>query len=176
MDIYWTPGPSNLANIFTKENKDVAHFESVRDQMVMPRESFRLPIKAKSLGVLERRLGDHNYDSLTQLTKRKEEIKIDLTTSTKVREETKIDLNDISITDIENIIDNDNNQSNESTYSDEEKITSISKKPIYPSYKDACMNNTITYGRESITYRSKSIMNTGTDNATPPVTCRITSK
>jgi len=43
--------------------------------------------------VLDRRLDDRNYDSLTQLTKRKEEIKIDLTTSTKVREETKIDLN-----------------------------------------------------------------------------------
>ena len=50
VDIYWTPGPTNLADIFTKEDKDVAHFESVRDQMVMPRESFRLPIKAKSLG------------------------------------------------------------------------------------------------------------------------------
>ena len=124
--------------------------------------------------MLERRLDDRNYDSLTQLTKRKEEIKIDLTTSTKVREETKIDLNDVSITDTENIIDNDNNRSNSrSIYGDEERITpneeritSISKKPIYPSYKDACMNNTITCGRESITYGSK----IGHDIATPPVT------
>ena len=99
-----------MADIFTKEDKDVAHFESVRDQMVMPRESFRLPIKAKSWGVLERRLDDRNYDGLTQSTKRKEEIKIDLTTSTKGKEETKIDLNDVSITDTENIIDNDNNR------------------------------------------------------------------
>ena len=40
VEIYWTPGPTNLADIFTKKDKDVAHFESVRDQMVMPRESF----------------------------------------------------------------------------------------------------------------------------------------
>ena len=83
-----------------------------------------------------------------------------MTTSTKVREETKIDLNDVSITDTENIIDNDNNRSNSrsiygdgerstsnnrSNYGDEERITSISKEPIYPSYKDACMNNTLMY-------------------------------
>ena len=59
--------------------------------------------------MLERRLDDHNYDSLTQLIKRKEEIKNDLTTLTKIGQETKIDLNDVSITDTENIIDNDNN-------------------------------------------------------------------
>ena len=61
------------------------------------------------MGVLERRLDDRNYDSLTQSTKRKEEIKNNLTTLTKVGEKTKIDLNDVSITDTENIIDNDNN-------------------------------------------------------------------
>ena len=103
--------------------------------------------------MLKKRLDNRNYDSLTKLTKGKEE--------------TKIDLNDVSITDTENIIDNDNNRSN---YGDEERITSISKKPIYPSYKDACMNNTITCGRESITYGSKSITHTGNDIATPPVT------
>ena len=120
--------------------------------------------------MLERRLDKPNYDSLTQSTKRKEEkIKTDLTPSTKVVEETKIDLNDVSITDTENIIDNDNNRSNNrSIYGDEERITLISKKPIYPSYKDACMNNTITCGRENITYGSK----IGHDIATPtpPVT------
>ena len=84
---------------------------------------------------------------MTQSTKRKEKIEKDLTTLIKVGEETKNDMNDVSITDAENIIDNDNNQSNESTYSDEEKITSISKKPIYPSYKDACMNQ----GKHGIT-------------------------
>ena len=108
-NIYWTPGPTNLADIFTKEDKDFAHFESVRDQMVMPRKSFRLPIKAKSWGVVKKRLDDHNYDSLTQSTKRKEEIENDLTTLTKIGEETKIDLHDVSIIDTENIIDNDNN-------------------------------------------------------------------
>ena len=112
--------------------------------------------------VLERRLDDHNYDSLTQLTKRKEKIEKELTTLTKVGEETQNIMNDVSITDAENIIDNDNNQSNESTYSDEEKITSITKKPVYSSYKDACMNqgkhgitcdkhdsNGMTYGRNN---------------------------
>ena len=126
--------------------------------------------------LLERRLDDHNYDSLTQSTKRKEEIKTDLTPSTKVVEGTKIDLNDVSITDTENIIDNDNNRSNnrsiygdeESVTSNEERITPISKKPIYPSYKDACMNNTITCGRESITYGSKIGHTIATP--TPPVT------
>ena len=108
----------------------------------------------------ERRLDNRNYDSLTQLTKRKEEIENDLTILTKVGEDTKIDLDDVSITDTENIIDNDNNQSNnKSIYGNEERITSISKKPIYLSYKDACMNHGnhgITYGRHG-------------DNATPPV-------
>ena len=100
--------------------------------------------------MLERRLDDQNYDRLTK--------------STKGKEETKIDLNDVSITNTENIIDNDNNGLNERTiYADEERITSISKKPIYQSYKDACMNNTLTYRRENITH-------TGTDNATPLVT------
>ena len=56
VDIYWMSGPTNLTDIFTKEDNNVAHFESVRYQMVMPRESFRLPIKAKSWGVLERQL------------------------------------------------------------------------------------------------------------------------
>ena len=53
IEIYWTPGPTNLANIFTKEDKDIVHYESVRFQMVMPRESFCLTIKANAWGVLE---------------------------------------------------------------------------------------------------------------------------
>ena len=155
-----------MADIFTKEDKDVAHFESVRDQMVMPRESFRLPIKAKSWGVLERRLDDQNYDSLTQSIKRKDEkIKTELTPLTKVNVETKIDLNDVSITGTD-IINIDNNRptygDDRPTYGDEDSVTSnedrIKSKPIYTSYKDACLNNNITYGRH--------------DNATrpPPVT------
>ena len=62
------PGASNLADLFAKEDKDVAHCVSIRDQMVMPRESFGLPDNCHSsnnlhtLGVLERRLNDRNYD------------------------------------------------------------------------------------------------------------------
>ena len=43
----------------------------------------------------------------------------------------------------------------ESTYRDEEKIKTTSKKPIYPSYKDACMNqgkHDITCERHDMTY------------------------
>ena len=145
-----------MADIFTKEDKDVAHFESVRDQMVMPRESFRLPIKAKSWGVLERRLDDQNYDSLTQSIKRKDEkIKTELTPLTKVNVETKIDLNDVSITGTD-IINIDNNRP---IYGDEDSVTSnedrIKSKTIYTSYKDACLNNIITCGRESIGSKSR---------------------
>ena len=54
-------------DLFTKEDKDVAHFESIRDQMVMPHESFRLPNNGNSPNnshtqeVLGRRLSDCNY-------------------------------------------------------------------------------------------------------------------
>ena len=111
--------------------------------------------------VLERHLDNSNYDydSLTHSTKQKEKIKYDLTSLTKVGEETQIDLNDVSIIDTENImlimiiidriiglfmvIKKGSRQYRRSPY-------------IYPSYKDACMNNGITYGR--------------TNNAMPPVT------
>ena len=39
----------------------------------------------------------------------------------------------------------------------------MNKKPMYTSYKDACMNNTITHRRENIAHAE-------TDIATPPVT------
>ena len=74
-----------------------------------------------------------------------------MTTLIKVGEGTQDDMNDVLKTDAENIIDNDNNQSNGSTYSDEEKITTTSKKPIYPSYKDACMNQGM-HDRHDMTY------------------------
>ena len=116
--------------------------------------------------MLERRLDDQNYDSLTQSIKRKDEkIKTELTPLTKVVVETKIDLNDVSLTETENInninINIDNRSKIRSSYGDEDSVTSISSKPIYPSYKDACMNNNITYGSKS-----------RHDNATrpPPVT------
>ena len=107
--------------------------------------------------MLERRFDNHNYDILTQSTKRKEKIEKKLTTLIKVGERTqnKNDMHEVSNTDAENIIDNDNNLSNESTYSDEEKITTSWKKPIYPSYKDGCMNqgkHDITCDRHDMTY------------------------
>ena len=121
-------------------------------------------------------MDDQNYDSLTQSIKRKDEkIKTELTPLTKVNVETKIDLNDVSITGTD-IINIDNNRptygDDRPTYGDEDSVTSnedrIKSKPIYTSYKDACLSNIITCGRESITYGSKSRH----DNATrpPPVT------
>ena len=38
--IYWIPGSTNPADLFTKEDNDVQHYELLRDQMVMPREFF----------------------------------------------------------------------------------------------------------------------------------------
>ena len=38
--IYWCPGKSNPADIFTKEDNDVQHFQSLRDLMVVSREDF----------------------------------------------------------------------------------------------------------------------------------------
>ena len=77
---------------------------------------------------------------------------------------------------VEDNINKDNNRSktrsiygdDDSVTSNEERITPKASKPIYLSYKEACTNNTITCGRESITYGSK----IGHDIATlpPPVT------
>ena len=81
------PGASNLADIFTKEDKDVAHYESIRDKMVMPRESFGLPSNSHSnnnstaWGVLERRTSDRNYEKMTSLIKSKSDNLTSLTKS-----------------------------------------------------------------------------------------------
>ena len=85
----------------------------------MPRESFRLPIKAKSWGVLERRLDDQNYDSLTKSTKQKEETKkknddVNDVSVTDAKLD-KVDDTDINMNDDDTIHDNDNNQLNERT-------------------------------------------------------------
>ena len=40
IQIYWMPGSSNPVNLFTREDNDVQHFESLRDQIVMACESF----------------------------------------------------------------------------------------------------------------------------------------
>ena len=73
-----------MANIFIKEDKDVAHYESGRNQMVMPIESFLLHIKANAWGLLEQRLDDSNYESWTQLSKRKDARKDDMSIDTTI--------------------------------------------------------------------------------------------
>ena len=82
VQIYWMPGASNLADIFTKEDKDVAHYESIRDQMVMPRELFGKPNisinNSTPWGVLERRLSDQNYDKMTKSNKLTHKTKNDI--------------------------------------------------------------------------------------------------
>ena len=127
----------NLADIFMKEDKDVAHFESVRDQMVMPRESFRLPIKAKSWGVLERRLDDPNYDSLTQSTKRKEQK----------------EMNDVSVVDSKvRIKDNSTVQSNDTNNDTDNDTSSVKwsnhaqQRITYGDGDDTSETLTLTYG------------------------------
>ena len=42
------PGASNLADLLTKEDKDVAHYGAIRDKMVMLREPFGLPSNSHS--------------------------------------------------------------------------------------------------------------------------------
>ena len=74
--------------------------------MVMPQESFRLPIKAKSLGALEQWLDNKNHDGLTKTTKQKEETKNDLND---VSITDKVIDTDINLNDDDNVNDNDNN-------------------------------------------------------------------
>ena len=127
--------------------------------------------------MLERRLDDQNYNSLTKSTNQKDETK---KKNDDVNDESITDakLDAVVDTDINNdtIHDNDNNQSNEridhgiqTTYSDRNglciinycddeesnRITPATKKPIYNSYKDACMNNNITHRRDNITHAEK---------------------
>ena len=72
------PGALNPFDFFTKEDKDVAHYESIRDLMVIPRELFGLPSNSHLSnnshiwGVLEQRLSDRNYEKMTKLTKTNE--------------------------------------------------------------------------------------------------------
>ena len=40
VEIYWVPGNTNVADLFTKEDNNVQHFESLRNLMVIPRETF----------------------------------------------------------------------------------------------------------------------------------------
>ena len=65
----------NPTDLFTKEDKDMAHCKSIYDQMAMPTESFGLPGNSHSSNnshaweVLERRLSDQNYNKMTKSTK-----------------------------------------------------------------------------------------------------------
>ena len=54
--IYWCPGRSNPADIFTKEDNDVKHYCSLFNLMVMSREDFMEP-QAHRWGVLKQGLG-----------------------------------------------------------------------------------------------------------------------
>ena len=159
VDIYWTPGPTNLVDIFTKEDKDAAHFESVRDQMVMPRESIRLPVKAKSWGVLERRLDDPNYDSLTQLTKRKEQKEMNdvsvVDSKVRIKDtvgqicDSTVQSNDTN-NDTDNDTSNDNyvtwsNHAQQRTYSDGDDITLV-QQSTYGDEDEITLVQQSTYG------------------------------
>ena len=136
-----------------------------------------MTIKAESLGVLERRLDDSNYDRLTQSIKKKEQKNMNdvSVVDPKVRLDNKND------TDNDTIINTDNDTSNKHvtwfnhgpqiiTYGDgndtndiSKTVTSVStpykyqgslvKQPyIYKSYKDACNGIPITHGSDTITH------------------------
>ena len=78
-------GATNPADLFTKEDNDVKHFETLRDQMVTSREAFATPsstIQTNKIqtidlnpdilwGVLERGLADQDSEELTTLTNSK---------------------------------------------------------------------------------------------------------
>ena len=81
-------GSINPANLFTKEDNDVKHFETLRDQMVMSREEFAHSSPSTDTlnknnihtinsnpdtlwGVLERELKDQDSEELTPLTNSK---------------------------------------------------------------------------------------------------------
>ena len=54
VSILWMPGATNPADIFTKEDNDVAHYCGLRDLMVTSRESF-MTLPEHRWGVLKQR-------------------------------------------------------------------------------------------------------------------------
>ena len=54
VSILWMPGATNPADIFTKEDNDVAHYCELRDLMVTSRESF-MTLQEHRWGVLKQR-------------------------------------------------------------------------------------------------------------------------
>ena len=125
--------------------------------------------------MLERRLEDPNYDSLTKLIKRKGQKEMNEVSVV----DSKVQLNDTK-DDTNNDTDNDTSNDNrvtwskhaqqQITYGDGDDTTDISetltlviqpdkcqgssvKQPyIYKSYKNACNGSPITYGRDTITH------------------------
>ena len=43
VQLYWMTGTTNPANLFTKEDNDVKHFETLQDQMVTSQKEFGTP-------------------------------------------------------------------------------------------------------------------------------------
>ena len=155
--------------------------------MVIPREYVQLSIKDNSWGVLERRLDDRNYEGLTKSTNGKDETKkvdvsiTDTTTNNDTSNDTipDNDNNNISNERIDHGIQttyDDRNRLQTINYSDDEESNQImfaTRKPVYKSYKDACMTNNITNGKNNITNAgSNNITHTGssiTHGNNPPV-------
>ena len=141
--------------------------------------------------MLEQRLDDQNYDGLTKLTNRKDETKkknddVNDVSIADAKLHVVVDT-DINNTNNDTVHDNDNNRSNERidhdiqntsgdrnglliiNYCDDNesnRITPATKKPIYNSYKDVCMNNNITHRRDNITHAGNENV---THEGTPPV-------
>ena len=75
--MYWITGETNLADLFTKEDNNVKHFETLRDQMVTSQEEFACSSTSTETsneinsnpdilwGVLERGLEDNDSEELT---------------------------------------------------------------------------------------------------------------
>ena len=72
VEFYWIPGKTNPADIFTKEDNDRKHYQTIRDHMVKSREDFNEP-QQRRWGVLINSSTNCDSDEaeidLTQLTK-----------------------------------------------------------------------------------------------------------
>ena len=155
--------------------------------------------------MLERRLDDPNYDSLTQSTKRKEQKEMNDVSVVDL----KVRIKDSTVQSNDTNKDTDNDTSNvtwsnhaqQRTYSDRddaqqctygdgddtidisETITSVNKPYIYKSYKDACngskeqcSESTITYGRNPITYGRETITHHDRNRINHPSSKQVTSE
>ena len=73
VSFYWTPGSSNPADIYTKEDHNVQHYESIRDQILMRREDFGISFTpVANRGVLNSRSATREHEKyLTTRTQSK---------------------------------------------------------------------------------------------------------